>query len=484
MKSFKEYIGYWYLPDDEQNKIYGTLQTDENNNLELKLCGIFGRLNEQFNYKDIKVINGFTKCGKKITLLECSEERFDFSMPGIPSKNYTPQYMIIGEHFNCLDDIKINSVSSRFIDLSKWIRIAPFEKKMQDEGKEFILRYKLPEPRVYKLKNHTVKLSFDSDINGDSLRKCTIYQKTSINFEDLGEKSLDSTLDLINDFSEFLTLCIGERVNPYDIEAVTESGNKISITWNGMLLNEDSKKTLHNILVPYPFIEDKFQQCLENWYEKNEKLKPIINYVVEAYEKVFYVPMSFLKIIQAFEAFSRRMRENCKIDIEAHQNRVNYIIDKIDNDDYKKWLIDRLRYSNEPNLNSRIKDLFTELDFIITMSGKEKKRIANKITLTRNYYTHFDESNKENAMSVNEIFYITNYILLGLRVLIMMELGLEKEFIRGQIDNTNELWFLNDLKSEFKLNISDNKDITKNLEQFVNSIDINKEMKKLKQQDK
>ncbi|WP_345968949.1 HEPN domain-containing protein [Clostridium sp. ATCC 25772] len=64
------------------------------------------------------------------------------------------------------------------------------------------------------------------------------------------------------------------------------------------------------------------------------------------------------------------------------------------------------------------------------------------MTLTRNYYTHFDDSNKENVMSADEIFYITKYMPLGLRVLIMMELGVEKEFIKSQIDNVNELWFL------------------------------------------
>lgn len=41
-------------------------------------------------------------------------------------------------------------------------------------------------------------------------------------------------------------------------------------------------------------------------------------------------------------------------------------------------------------------------------------------------------------------------MLLGLRVLIMMELGVEKEFIKSQIDNLDELW-LNRLKKEFNL---------------------------------
>ncbi|WP_061994249.1 HEPN domain-containing protein [Clostridium sp. ATCC 25772] len=288
--------------------------------------------------------------------------------------------MIIDEHFASVNDIKISSASSRYTDSSKQIRIAPFERKIrnEDDDKEFVLRYKLLAQKVYRLTDPTVKISFNANMNGDSLKQCTTTQSTDIKFEDLKEKLFESTLDLIYDFSEFLTLCIGEKVNTYNIEVLTKSGNKILISWKGMILNEDSDKTLHKILVPYQFIQDNFQQCLESWYEKNEKLKPIINYLVEAYEKVFYIPMSFLKVIQAFEAFSIRMRNNYKIDSEEHEKRVKYIIDKTDNEEYKPWLEERLRYSNEPNLNSRIKDLFTELDFIIHMSSEDKKGMLTK----------------------------------------------------------------------------------------------------------
>lgn len=447
--NIREYIGYWWLPDNGNDRLYGSLKIYDDNKLELKVLGMFGGLEEHRNHISINTINGFTQCGKKITLLKCYEDNCKFSMPGIASENYTPQYMIIGEHFKYMDDIKINSISSRYTDLSKWIGIVPFKRKIHNE-KEFVLSYKLPEQKIYELTNHTIKITFNANMNRDSLKQFTITQSIDIKFEELKEKSFELTLDLIYDFSKFLTLWIGEKVNLYNIEAVAENDTKIFIFWNNMALDRDSDEAWDKILVPYSFVEDNFQQYLENWYEKKEKLKPIINYVVEAYEKVFQIPMSFLKIIQAFEAFSRRMRNNCNIDSEAHEKRVEYIINKIDNEDYKTWLEERLRYSNEPNLSSRIKSLFMELNFIINMSNTKKKNIASKITNTRNYYTHFDDSNKENAMSSDEIFYITKYMLLGLRVLIMMELGVEKEFIKSQIDNLDELW-LNRLKKEFNL---------------------------------
>lgn len=464
----KEYVGYWWLPDNVDKKTYGILKVGEDNKLELNLCG---ELKEQFNYKMIKVINGFTKDGAKITLLNNNIRFSNLKIPGIPTVIYNIQYVIVGENFCCIDDIKINSVISRYTDLSKWIGIAPFERKIEEKEKEFVLRYKLPERRKYILQDKTVIINFSATMDGDSLNECTINQKTSISFEDLHERTFNFILDLVNDFSEFLTLCIGERVSAYEIEAITEKGKKLSIICNGIIFREDIKKRLYDIFIPYSLIQEEFQKCLENWYDKNEKLKPIINYVVEAHGKVFTIPMSFLKIVQALEAFSRRMRNNCKMDIEEHKKRISYIIDKIDKDDYKNWLSDRLRYSNEPNLSSRVKALLTELEFVVNLTNKDKKKLANMITLTRNYYTHFDESNKSNAMNANQIWYASIYILLGLKVLIMLELGLDKKIIKNQIDSTNQLYFLEDLKSAFDLKTEEKDFMTKQYEEGMKRID-------------
>ena len=63
------------------------------------------------------------------------------------------------------------------------------------------------------------------------------------------------------------------------------------------------------------------------------------------------------------------MRNNCKIDEDEHNSKIEYIISKIDNDEYKEWLIDRLRYSNEPSLSMRLKEIFKEVDFIISLNS-------------------------------------------------------------------------------------------------------------------
>ena len=61
MEIVEEYFGYWYLPDENDKKVYGILKVFKNNNFKLELCGVLGKRNSDFKNNNIKVINGFSK---------------------------------------------------------------------------------------------------------------------------------------------------------------------------------------------------------------------------------------------------------------------------------------------------------------------------------------------------------------------------------------------------------------------------------------
>ncbi|SDP35639.1 HEPN domain-containing protein [Clostridium gasigenes] len=454
MNRKKEYMGYWYLPENKENEIYGSLVIDDKNNIKLNLCGYFSELTEIFKSNNINIINGFTKCGKKITLANCLSGGISINMPGIPSAEYIPSYVIIGGAYDSLDLCMVTEVEADFTGLDKWLNIDSFEFEINDTDKEYKVYYKLPERRSYSCEKFDFSIGFGGKINEDKLKSVEITQRTYIEFKFNEEVSLIKSLEYINDFSRFLTLCLGEEVNQSNIKLKNGESKDISVFWNRMNEEYISKKKTHEILIPYNLIEDDFGQVIQNWYDVKDRLEPIINYIIDGYEKVFHIPMTFLKIVQAFEAFSRKMRENCKEEAIVYDEKIKYILEAVENTEYKKWLQDTLRYSNEPTLNSRIKDLYTELDFFLKLTGRERKSIANKISLTRNYYTHFDESNKKNAMTSDEIYYSTIIMQLALRVLVMMELGVDRKLIESQIINC-ESYNLSNFKKYFKRNNQD-----------------------------
>ena len=76
-----EYIGYWYLPNKKQDELYGKL-TINDNRIDLEVYGgLFENINDSINMKEIDIINGFTICGKSITLLSNISLEFKMNMP-------------------------------------------------------------------------------------------------------------------------------------------------------------------------------------------------------------------------------------------------------------------------------------------------------------------------------------------------------------------------------------------------------------------
>ncbi|MDU5108088.1 HEPN domain-containing protein [Clostridium sp.] len=449
MSKEDRYIGQWYLPSNKENIIFGELIIDNEKNIKLDLCGNFGGINGLNDLGEEKTINGFTKCGKEITLSNCKSMGLNISLPGIPNMQYKPSFVIMGKEYDNLNSCLVRELEAEFTSLEKWLNMNPFEFEINDTEKEYNVYYKLPQKMNYNCEGFNFSICFGGKVNTDRLKSAEIKQRTYIKFELNEEIPLIESLDYIHDFSRFLTLCIGEEVNASNIRIKDNSNKVISVYWNRMKDSNLSNKKTNDILIPFCLISYKFGDIIQRWYRIKNDLEPIINYIIEGYDKVFHIPMTFIKIVQALEAFSRKMRSNNKEDISSYKEKIKYILESVDNEDYKSWLEGRLKYSNEPTLQNRIKDIFYELDFFLKLSSSERKSIANKITLTRNYYTHFDEMNKENVMTDEEIYYSTVIMQLALRVLVMMELGIDRELIDVQIINC-ESYKLNMFNKYFK----------------------------------
>lgn len=444
-----EYMGYWYLPNHENNKIYGKLNI-YNDEIKLEICGKFEGEDISDGLQDIDTINGFTVCGKAITLFDNYSIGMTMSMPGMITSRYKSGYMIIGQEYKNKKDCILSSISCNYTNLFEWVNISGLEYGYE-EGK-IVVKYEYPENYLYNLDDFTLEI-YGNLSQKNNKSKVEMLQYVSIKFDNLKNCNFESALEIIFDFSRFLALCIGKSISPYDIKAnnIDDKDVKIIIP----IKNNFEKDIMnHDMLIPFKFINNEFKKCLINWNLKKEKLEPVIDYVIDFNSKVFHMPLSFIKLSQAMETFSRRMRTNCKIDEDKHKQKIEYILDKIDVDEYKDWLNEKLRYSNEPSLAYRIKQLLKEVDFIMNLNSAQRKKIVNKIVDTRNYYTHFDESKKDLSMSVSEMFWISKYMEVVLRVLIMKELGIDEKSIQLQLKDLNNMKYIQtSLKKEFNIKL-------------------------------
>ena len=178
---------------------------------------------------------------------------------------------------------------------------------------------------------------------------------------------------------------------------------------------------------------------LQNWFEKGEKLKPVIDLYVDVFYQRASYERHFLIIVQALEAYHRLTRKNEILPKDEHKLKISSILNSVPLE-HKEWLQARLNFSNEPSLHERLEDLFEPIkdienpnypmaDFLFEFGNKDRTAIIRNIKNTRNYNTHFDESLKKKTVKGNELIYLTSMLIAMLEYYLMKELGLNEKII-------------------------------------------------------
>ena len=106
-----EHSGIWWLPENPEKQISGTLKYNPREGANLMLVGSF-KEEKDFNiFIQPKIILGTTSNGKYITLYKCFETKFNMSFPGLLNSAFLISVIIIGCHFAEEEDITFSSLS-------------------------------------------------------------------------------------------------------------------------------------------------------------------------------------------------------------------------------------------------------------------------------------------------------------------------------------------------------------------------------------
>jgi len=118
-----EVKGYWWLPENEDNKIAGLLYTSDDGRQYLELLGCFEKLPFSKNVIKYDIINGFSSKGKNYTLFDTFVYNQSLNIPGFPNTIILINIIFEDLLVNSLDEIKFYSIFTTFKYLDDWILI-------------------------------------------------------------------------------------------------------------------------------------------------------------------------------------------------------------------------------------------------------------------------------------------------------------------------------------------------------------------------
>jgi hypothetical protein len=379
------------------------------------------------------MISGVSTDGKYVTLLECTETESTWAWgptisPG--TSVFRAQYVLVGVRLKRIEDLRLARLIVEYAHLDEWVNTNGFQIDIARDLKSAVVQYKLPDKiEAANLDEYRVAVGFRCKWPTRSRiqKEATLRQTAYVGLEPVGKMLFPELLAIEFRLATFFGLAIMQAVGPIAITGWTKRKEIVEIFYQPI-----STPTGSNTLLPTDMLftlsetNGRLAFFLGNWLRKADELAPIYYlYFVAVNSSGTYLEHKFLSIAQAVESYHRRRVGNAIFPKAEHRRRKKLIINAVPAED-KDWLKQRLQYSNEPTLRSRLEDLCRIHQLALEGVISNTRSFIGNVADTRNYLTHYDERLKNKRAEGLDLYLLTQRLKMLLELCLLRELGFDE----------------------------------------------------------
>lgn len=401
--------GYFWLPSDEENRLYGTLKVEDGGKIELEILGSFPRNNIKMDR-----IVGKIEGGEYVTLEKCFALTLNINVKiewMVKNKiHVSTLYKYIAYEEN--EKILFNSFSFSVDGLNEWLNIRKI--KTDSLPNHHIIRHEEIENIKYNLDGN-IKLKFQISITTHMAHyESSMRQSSRIKLVSNEKKSLEYFTKLANKIVNFLSFAIDESINIKDIQVtnsdiVRECNTKkypLKIEVYGQVMHflKDSPEIkFYTMLFQYTAIEESFEEKINSWIDAYDVIEPALNLFFSVrYNPSQYVESEFLSLAQALETYHRQL------------------------------------YKTKITLRDRLKEIINPFHEYIGNDEVIEELIEN-IKVTRNYYTHYDDKLINRTTPCRELSSLSKKMEGILQLAFLRKIGFNSIEIKKIFDGSSGL---------------------------------------------
>lgn len=170
------------------------------------------------------------------------------------------------------------------------------------------------------------------------------------------------------------------------------------------------------------------KRVLRTWFKRAQDLEPVYNLYFGTFYQKGYLNNELLNLTQALESYHRKTMVNLELPIKEHDKRINQILNSAP-EAHKLWLKQKLKYSNEPTLRQRLRELWDKSPAAISAKLGAKNTFVGITVDTRNYWTHFGDDLKAKAATGEDLFYLVVKLRILIQTCLLQELGFNSKEI-------------------------------------------------------
>ena len=441
--------GKWWFPR-EYIQLPGTLIFDDDKAI-LTISGAFLPTMETYAARDKEdfIILGELEDGRKVTLIpyyggnkqETIGQQYIFS-----SSEFQIKFIILGTHFQNIEDVKFESCLVEYSNLSKWIRFELDNKSLSvniDKKSVFWTRYDksidLNIENVCSIKIFSSeKVSFEQFTNEHE-----VSEKVYVRFDKLIKDSLEECLELMGTFRDFLNFTISDDVKTNSFRGLVKTKSEaynskmVQVLWRSPISTNLEKGSGNSCLFRFDEIKDEFDRIVNAWFNFKSKFSVVYDlYFGVVYNSELYLTNKFLMISEALEVYHGKEFGSKVITTalrEVYDRIMPHIKDLHSNSTFsaedfeivKEWMNNGKR----PSLSARITELYDKYSDIIpylSLKIGNSKCFGSKVSKFRNGLTHGDIDSKD--IDDSDLFwtYKDLHLLLRLCILSALDFPIDK----------------------------------------------------------
>ncbi|CAM4449672.1 HEPN domain-containing protein [Paenibacillus tarimensis] len=406
-----EYRGFWWKPNNPDKRVAGIL-TYSMEGINLELFDTLSSVHNTYGMDAQKYDFVLGECdgNKTITLYDGFETKL--KMSGIVTSKLTFNKMLIGSHYESVEEMNFHSVSVNYSHIEEWMRYNPFEEIYEfDEGqklKRFGTTYRFPpifEAYVESLEA-TIKANYHFNTDGEMFKTKIFQHIGSLQIIPNENKGLEWFLENIHELQDLLSLLSNRAIYPKRIEFKgdiinSEKNIREKIELYLLPMEEYKEKKIHpaELFIDYKKIEGKIQTVINNWFKK-EINSPKKIYLRNIYDAGADWETKFLNYAKAIESYHRETSGDAgkflsDADYEPIKGIMLESIPANTEAGFRSKLASTLAYAHHHGFERRVRDTLRDLDEdvrgIIFESNQKMKAFAGDVTKSRDYYTHFGD---------------------------------------------------------------------------------------------
>ena len=449
--------GQFWLPDDPERKVGGSISYVPGERPMLRLTGSFNSMDSELkllaNWRiphEEKIVLGSVAKGREVTLCGCrssNEGVIDLEFGGVVTKGLEVATVFRGLHLVTEDELAFARFEVELSHLGEWadlFRIEPGMCPRVEEGVHAV-GYRLPEAIDAVLGNGWL-LRFGVNVRGPSRsrpqRAITVTPTAVVELRPPTRRTLQEGVDQVRIVSTFLSLAaqqpsVAGRLSVFPGGSAAERDPRMPELGATVLYqNPDAARQPKDLVPPHDFLfvladMEVPEKHLRSWEQATAEIGSTVNlYMAELRELGIHLEPRFLRFVQALEGYHRRRFDNAAVAETEHDARLTEIL-AASPEKHRDWLAGKLKYSNEPCLAARIAELCRVYATVVDKIDR-KRSWCERVADIRNRLSH--QTTGVSEREIGEILTVTERMKLVLDLCLLSECGFGAEQIQQLVE--------------------------------------------------